>query len=202
MYFSSLSISHWSSDGIFFFELICWQFCWLFPCVWARRRFNREIDLTCLITWTTWKLKSWGSLTLFIAVMGINHLILVSEQLLNLGESDYGSKSYEHMSDDCGAVTSHPSPYGVSCYCLKHQTTLMTYNLPLLLVKILIPLIMLICIFSLQDHRHFQQRYYEFLDYFQVPDGPIFLVICGESSCNGISNDYKSVSCKSWSKFV
>jgi len=39
-----------------------------------------------------------------------------------------------------------------------------------------------------------QQRYYEFFDYFRVPDGPIFLKICGESSCNGIANDYISVS--------
>jgi hypothetical protein len=47
---------------------------------------------------------------------------------------------------------------------------------------------------DLQDHRRFQQRYYEFFDYFRVPDGPIFLKICGESSCNGIANDYISVS--------
>ncbi|KAK5784647.1 hypothetical protein PVK06_039173 [Gossypium arboreum] len=40
------------------------------------------------------------------------------------------------------------------------------------------------------DHYSPYQRYYEFIDYFQVPDGPIFLEICGESSCNGISNDY------------
>ncbi|XP_068639844.1 probable serine protease EDA2 isoform X2 [Aristolochia californica] len=44
--------------------------------------------------------------------------------------------------------------------------------------------------FSPTDHRQFQQRYFEFLDYFQAPDGPIFLKICGESACNGISNDY------------
>lgn len=47
---------------------------------------------------------------------------------------------------------------------------------------------------DLQDHRRFQQRYYEFFDYFRLPDGPIFLKICGESSCNGIANDYISVS--------
>lgn len=47
---------------------------------------------------------------------------------------------------------------------------------------------------DLQDHRQFQQRYYEFFDYFRLPDGPIFLQICGESSCNGIANDYISVS--------
>ncbi|CAO2828050.1 unnamed protein product [Amaranthus hypochondriacus] len=50
--------------------------------------------------------------------------------------------------------------------------------------------------FSPYDHRIFQQRYYEFLDYFRSPDGPIFLKICGESSCNGITNDYLSVLAK------
>lgn len=56
----------------------------------------------------------------------------------------------------------------------------------------------------LQDHRQFRQRYYEFLDYFRVPDGPIFLVICGEGPCNGIANDYIGVSCNpsSSSKFI
>uniref|UniRef100_A0A0D6R3K5 Serine carboxypeptidase S28 family protein n=1 Tax=Araucaria cunninghamii TaxID=56994 RepID=A0A0D6R3K5_ARACU len=44
--------------------------------------------------------------------------------------------------------------------------------------------------YSPTDHRQFNQRYYEFLDYFQKPDGPIFLKLCGESSCNGIVNDY------------
>uniref|UniRef100_A0A6N2LB34 Serine carboxypeptidase S28 family protein n=1 Tax=Salix viminalis TaxID=40686 RepID=A0A6N2LB34_SALVM len=44
--------------------------------------------------------------------------------------------------------------------------------------------------YSPLDHHKFQQRYYEFLDYFRVPDGPIFLKICGESSCDGIANDY------------
>ncbi|KAH9625981.1 hypothetical protein KSS87_008660, partial [Heliosperma pusillum] len=48
----------------------------------------------------------------------------------------------------------------------------------------------------LQDHRQFQQRYYEFLDDFRSPDGPIFLQICGEYSCNGIANDYLSVLAK------
>ncbi|XP_009609792.1 uncharacterized protein [Nicotiana tomentosiformis] len=46
--------------------------------------------------------------------------------------------------------------------------------------------------FSPYDHRTFGQRYYEFLDYFRIPDGPIFLKICGESACNGIPNDYLS----------
>ncbi|XP_074264393.1 putative serine protease EDA2 [Silene latifolia] len=44
--------------------------------------------------------------------------------------------------------------------------------------------------FSPFDHRQFEQRYYEFLDDFRSADGPIFLQICGEYSCNGITNDY------------
>ena len=51
--------------------------------------------------------------------------------------------------------------------------------------------------FWLQDHSKFPQRYYEFTDYFRLPDGPIFLKICGEASCDGIPNDYISVSNKS-----
>ncbi|KAF6136436.1 hypothetical protein GIB67_028655 [Kingdonia uniflora] len=50
--------------------------------------------------------------------------------------------------------------------------------------------------FSPIDHRQFGQRYYEFLDDFRVPDGPIFLKICGEASCDGIPNDYTSVLAK------
>ncbi|KAF7828935.1 putative serine protease EDA2 [Senna tora] len=56
--------------------------------------------------------------------------------------------------------------------------------------------------FSPYDHRHFQQRYYEFLDYFRIPDGPIFMVICGEYSCNGISNDYISLLAKKFGAAV
>ncbi|KAL9271950.1 putative serine protease EDA2 [Drosera capensis] len=41
-----------------------------------------------------------------------------------------------------------------------------------------------------KDHCTSNQRYYEFLDCFQAPDGPIFLKICGESLCNGIQKDY------------
>lgn len=48
--------------------------------------------------------------------------------------------------------------------------------------------------FSSQDRRQFEQRYYEYLDDFQIPDGPIFLRICGESACYGITNDYLAVS--------
>ncbi|KAJ7944198.1 Serine carboxypeptidase S28 family protein [Quillaja saponaria] len=47
--------------------------------------------------------------------------------------------------------------------------------------------------FSPYDHRRFEQRYFEFLDHFRTPDGPIFLKICGEAACNGIANDYISV---------
>jgi hypothetical protein len=50
--------------------------------------------------------------------------------------------------------------------------------------------------FSPHDDRKFSQRYYEFLDHFRKPDGPIFLKICGESSCNGIVNDYLAVLAK------
>ncbi|MBA0770062.1 hypothetical protein Gotri_018740 [Gossypium trilobum] len=56
--------------------------------------------------------------------------------------------------------------------------------------------------YSPYDHRQFKQRYYEFLDYFQAPDGPIFLKICGESSCNGISNDYLGVLAKKFGAAV
>lgn len=56
--------------------------------------------------------------------------------------------------------------------------------------------------FSPYDHRQFQQRYYEFIDYFRIPDGPIFLVICGESACNGITNDYISVLAKKFGAAV
>ncbi|KAI4330367.1 hypothetical protein MLD38_028662 [Melastoma candidum] len=50
--------------------------------------------------------------------------------------------------------------------------------------------------FSPTDHRRFGQRYYQYFDDFQLPDGPIFLKICGEATCPGISNDYLSVLAK------
>ncbi|KAF3591136.1 hypothetical protein DY000_02027986 [Brassica cretica] len=50
--------------------------------------------------------------------------------------------------------------------------------------------------FSPYDHRKFGQRYYEYLDHLRFPDGPIFLMICGEGPCNGIPNDYLSVLAK------
>ncbi|KAG6518809.1 hypothetical protein ZIOFF_022290 [Zingiber officinale] len=48
--------------------------------------------------------------------------------------------------------------------------------------------------FSPTDHRKFGQRFYEYVDFFEVAKGPIFLKICGESACNGIVNDYLSSS--------
>lgn len=56
--------------------------------------------------------------------------------------------------------------------------------------------------FSPYDHRRFGQRYYEFLDYFRMPDGPLFLKICGEGSCDGIANDYISVLAKKFGAAV
>ncbi|XP_011090436.1 probable serine protease EDA2 isoform X1 [Sesamum indicum] len=56
--------------------------------------------------------------------------------------------------------------------------------------------------FSPYDHRHFGQRYYEYLDNFRAPDGPIFLKICGESACSGIANDYISVLAKKFGAAV
>ncbi|KAJ7520146.1 hypothetical protein O6H91_20G068900 [Diphasiastrum complanatum] len=50
--------------------------------------------------------------------------------------------------------------------------------------------------FAPQDRRQFSQRYYKFLDYFKAPDGPIFLRICGEYTCQGINNDYNAVLAK------
>ncbi|KAI3813594.1 hypothetical protein L1987_18321 [Smallanthus sonchifolius] len=54
----------------------------------------------------------------------------------------------------------------------------------------------------MHDHQKFQQRYYEYLDSFRIPDGPIFLVICGESACGGISNDYVTVLAKKFGAAV
>ncbi|XP_010531072.1 PREDICTED: probable serine protease EDA2 isoform X2 [Tarenaya hassleriana] len=56
--------------------------------------------------------------------------------------------------------------------------------------------------YSPYDHRKFRQRYYEFLDYFRAPDGPIFLRICGEGPCNGIPNDYLGVLAKKFEAAV
>ncbi|KAK7346377.1 hypothetical protein VNO80_20895 [Phaseolus coccineus] len=50
--------------------------------------------------------------------------------------------------------------------------------------------------FSPHDHREFGQRYYEFVEYFEISDGPIFLVIGGESELTGIENDYVGVLAK------
>ncbi|PIN26853.1 Prolyl oligopeptidase [Handroanthus impetiginosus] len=56
--------------------------------------------------------------------------------------------------------------------------------------------------FSPYDQRQFGQRYYEYLDEFQAPDGPIFLKICGESACSGITNDYIGVLAKKFGAAV
>ncbi|XP_028949920.2 probable serine protease EDA2, partial [Malus domestica] len=56
--------------------------------------------------------------------------------------------------------------------------------------------------FSPYDSGKFPQRYYEFLDYFRTPDGPIFLRICGEAACSGIANDYLSVLAKKFGAAV
>lgn len=56
--------------------------------------------------------------------------------------------------------------------------------------------------YSPYDHRKFRQRYYEFLDYFRAPDGPVFLRICGEGPCNGIPNDYLGVLAKKFEAAV
>ncbi|KFK40185.1 hypothetical protein AALP_AA3G341500, partial [Arabis alpina] len=50
--------------------------------------------------------------------------------------------------------------------------------------------------YSPYDHRKFRQRYYEFMDNFRAPDGPVFMIICGEGPCSGIANDYISVLAK------
>ncbi|KAJ1294860.1 hypothetical protein BS78_01G178800 [Paspalum vaginatum] len=56
--------------------------------------------------------------------------------------------------------------------------------------------------FSPTDHRRFKQRYFEFLDYHRAPGGPVFLRICGESSCDGIPNDYLAVLAKKFGAAV
>ncbi|CAH8305117.1 unnamed protein product [Eruca vesicaria subsp. sativa] len=50
--------------------------------------------------------------------------------------------------------------------------------------------------YSPHDHRKFRQRYYEYLDNFRAPDGPVFMIICGEGPCSGIAKDYMSVLAK------
>lgn len=55
--------------------------------------------------------------------------------------------------------------------------------------------------FSPTDHRQFKQRHFEFLDYHRA-GGPVFLRICGESSCDGIPNDYLAVLAKKFGAAV
>ncbi|MCO5572592.1 hypothetical protein L7F22_026348 [Adiantum nelumboides] len=47
-----------------------------------------------------------------------------------------------------------------------------------------------------QNRHAFQQRYFEYLEFFDAPSGPVFLKICGESTCGGITNDYSAVLAK------
>ncbi|KAJ8512526.1 hypothetical protein OPV22_002960 [Ensete ventricosum] len=50
--------------------------------------------------------------------------------------------------------------------------------------------------FSPTSHSRFKQRFYEVLDYYQAPNGPIFLIIGGESELDGIYHSYVSVLAK------
>ncbi|MCO5558383.1 hypothetical protein L7F22_011965 [Adiantum nelumboides] len=50
--------------------------------------------------------------------------------------------------------------------------------------------------FDPQGSPKFRQRFFEYLDFFNAPHGPIFLIICGESTCPGILNDYIAVLAK------
>uniref|UniRef100_A0A0D9XLG2 Serine carboxypeptidase S28 family protein n=1 Tax=Leersia perrieri TaxID=77586 RepID=A0A0D9XLG2_9ORYZ len=58
--------------------------------------------------------------------------------------------------------------------------------------------------FSPTDRRQFKQRYFEFTDYHtgSAGGGPVFLRICGESSCDGIPNDYLAVLAKKFGAAV
>jgi pimeloyl-ACP methyl ester carboxylesterase len=47
--------------------------------------------------------------------------------------------------------------------------------------------------FSPSPSGTFPQRYYEVFDHFQPPNGPVFLLICGEAPCRGIPDDYLRV---------
>ncbi|KAI5072217.1 hypothetical protein GOP47_0012929 [Adiantum capillus-veneris] len=50
--------------------------------------------------------------------------------------------------------------------------------------------------FDPQGSPKFPQRFFEYLGFFKAPHGPIFLTICGESTCPGILNDYIAVLAK------
>ncbi|XP_078447905.1 putative serine protease EDA2 isoform X2 [Wolffia australiana] len=50
--------------------------------------------------------------------------------------------------------------------------------------------------FAPSDHRHFRQRYFEYLGYVEDPQAPIFLIIGGEGTSRGISNNYIAVLAK------
>lgn len=46
----------------------------------------------------------------------------------------------------------------------------------------------------MQDHSTFKQRYFEYLGYYKPPQGPIFLLVGGESEQIGIGKSYYTVS--------
>eukprot|EP00850_Spirogloea_muscicola_P002237 SM000008S22326 [mRNA] locus=s8:1058662:1062304:- [translate_table: standard] len=48
-------------------------------------------------------------------------------------------------------------------------------------------------LYVIQATAFFKQRYFESLTHFREPDGPIFLIVCGEYVCPGIQNDYTVV---------
>ncbi|CAA7391950.1 unnamed protein product [Spirodela intermedia] len=56
--------------------------------------------------------------------------------------------------------------------------------------------------FAPADHRQFKQRYYEFLGYVQDPQAPIFLIIGGEGTSRGISNNYIAVLAKKFGAVI
>ncbi|MCO5563408.1 hypothetical protein L7F22_017050 [Adiantum nelumboides] len=50
--------------------------------------------------------------------------------------------------------------------------------------------------FDPQGSPKFRQRFFENLDFFNAPHGPIFLWICGEQTCQGTPNNYVTVLAK------
>eukprot|EP00271_Cylindrocystis_brebissonii_P019786 TRINITY_DN6219_c0_g1_i1.p1 TRINITY_DN6219_c0_g1~~TRINITY_DN6219_c0_g1_i1.p1 ORF type:complete len:395 (+),score=48.02 TRINITY_DN6219_c0_g1_i1:41-1225(+) len=50
--------------------------------------------------------------------------------------------------------------------------------------------------FSPTDGRTFPVRYFESLEFWREPNGPIFLLVCGEYVCGGVGSDYREVLAK------
>ncbi|PKA46636.1 putative serine protease EDA2 [Apostasia shenzhenica] len=82
------------------------------------------------------------------------------------------------------------------CLFKQHYYEFLDYLHVLDIMLALIHIYYMCIILFFQDHRLFKQRYYEFLDYYEDSNGPIFLKICGESTCPGILNDYTAVLAK------